>query len=57
MDEECENLIIVNDGGEHTENISQKSFTIAYKCLLREKCCWQEYFFSKLWNIYCETVR
>ena len=24
MDEECENLIVVNDGGELTENISQK---------------------------------
>ena len=24
IDEECENLTVVNDGGEHTRNINQK---------------------------------
>ena len=24
IDEECENLVVVNDGGEHTGNINQK---------------------------------
>ena len=39
IDGECGDLIVVNDGGEHTGNISQKKvrcFTIAYKCPLSD---------------------
>ena len=60
IDEECENLVVVNDGEERTGNISQKKvrcFTIAYRCPLSDKCCTREYFFSNQWNIYWESVR
>ena len=44
INEECGNLIVVNDGRELTENISQKKshFTVAYKCPLSDKCCGRE---------------
>ena len=59
INEECGNLIVVNDGGELTENISKKGrrFTIVYKCPLSDKCFGREYFFNNMRNIYCETVR
>ena len=58
IDEECENLIVVHDGGELTENISQKKrLTTAYRCPLNDKCCRREYFLSKLWFLFRELVR
>ena len=58
IDEECENLIVVNDGGELTENISQKKrFTTAYRCPLNDKCCRREYFLSNLQFLFRELVR
>ena len=60
INEECGNLVVVNDGRELTENIGQKKdrrFTKACKYPLNDKFCWREYFFSNLWNICCETVR
>ena len=55
INEECGNFIVVNDRGELKEK--GRRFTIAYKCPLSGKYCGREYFFSNLWNIYCETVR
>ena len=57
INEECGNLIVVNGGGELTENLSQKWQMVYDKCPLSDKCCGRGYFFSNLWNIYCETVR
>ena len=37
VDEECGNLIVVNDGGKRTKNYTKtriRRFTVAYQCLL-----------------------
>ena len=58
FDEECENPIVVNDGGELTENVSQKKrYTTAYRCPLNDKCCRREYFLSNLQFLFREIVR
>ena len=42
IDEECENLIVVKDGGELTSNNNKEEvrrFTTVYRCPLYDKCC------------------
>ena len=41
INDECGNLIVVNDGGELTKKLAEKGrrFTTAYKCPLSGKCC------------------
>ena len=56
IDEECENLIEVNDGGELTRNINQKKNRIVYRCPLSNKFCRRVYFFNNHVE-YCESVR
>ena len=57
IDEECENLIVVNDGREGTRNKNQKKSGVlrVYRCPLCDKCCRREYFFSNQVE-YCESV-
>ena len=58
--EECVNLIVVNDGGELTENISQKkSYVLQWLvdvCLV-PNVVGENISSVTLWNIYCESVR
>ena len=43
IDEECENLIVVNDGGEIlTKRRSQTFYNGLYRCPLCDKCCRRE---------------
>ena len=58
IDEECENLIVVNDGREGTRNKNQKKksgILWVYRCPLCDKCCRREYFFNNQVE-YCESV-
>ena len=58
--EECVNLTVVNDGGELTENISQKKSDVLQSPI--DVCpvtnvVGENISSIALWNIYCESVR
>ena len=58
IDEECGNLIVVNDGGELTETITQRSQTFYNIDVHSVTNVASESISSvTLWNIYCELVR
>ena len=50
IDEECENLMVVNDGGKLTKILTKRRSQTFYN-----KCCRRAYFFNNHME-YCESV-
>ena len=61
IDEECGNLLVVNDSGELSGNTTQKKKSDVqmktYRCPLSDKCCGESISSVTMWNIYCELVK